>query len=157
MFRLKKLDEYEPKNAMKVIIAGSRELTTLSFIEDAIQKSGLDIGTIISGNARGVDKLGIVYALKNNLPYEIFNAEWDVHGRSAGYKRNWDMARAADALIAIWDGKSKGTKHMIETMIGCGKRTMIYIPNGLVIIKNYDENNKRLEIDGKKYGLEIQN
>lgn len=45
----------------------------------------------------------------------IFKADWDKHGKAAGFKRNTEMAKYADALIAFWDGKSKGTKHMIDT------------------------------------------
>ena len=42
-------------------------------------------------------------------------ADWDLDGKSAGFKRNVKMAEYADALVAFWDGESKGTKHMIET------------------------------------------
>lgn len=42
-------------------------------------------------------------------------ADWDLYGKSAGFKRNVQMAEYADALVAFWDGASSGTKHMIET------------------------------------------
>lgn len=38
----------------------------------------------------------------------------DLYGKSAGYKRNSEMAEIADALIAFWDCSSKGTKDMID-------------------------------------------
>lgn len=64
--------------------------------------------------APGVDTLAIQYAQENNLPLKEFHADWKTHGRSAGPRRNREMANYADALIAIWDGESRGTKNMIE-------------------------------------------
>ena len=69
---------------------------------------------IVSGTARGADKLGEKYAAERQLPVARFPAEWNKYGRSAGYKRNTVMADYADALVAFWDGISRGTKHMID-------------------------------------------
>jgi hypothetical protein len=70
--------------------------------------------TIISGTARGADQLGEYYAMKHGYNIERYPAEWDKYGRSAGYKRNEQMARIATHLMAFWDGKSRGTQHMID-------------------------------------------
>lgn len=99
---------------MRTIIAGSRSITDLSQVEAAIKNSGFDITTIISGAARGVDRLGEVYAEQNNIPIERYPAEWDKYGKSAGYRRNKQMVEVADAVIAVWDGTSKGTAHTIN-------------------------------------------
>jgi hypothetical protein len=99
---------------MKVIIAGSREVTDYSLIESAIAESGFETTQIISGGARGVDKLGEQYAKEKNVPCRVMTANWDQYGKAAGYIRNEQMAEVADALIAIWDGKSKGTFNMIN-------------------------------------------
>ena len=56
----------------------------------------------------------------------MFIPDWDKDGRSAGYKRNAEMAEYADALIAVWDGDSKGTKHMIECMNKLNKKVYIH-------------------------------
>jgi hypothetical protein len=98
---------------MKVIIAGSRSITSYDKLVKTIEQSGFDITEIVSGGARGVDTLGEHYAHNNNIPLTIIKAEWDKYGRSAGYKRNVQMADYADALIALWDGESRGTRHMI--------------------------------------------
>lgn len=98
---------------MRCIIAGSRNITSLSMVIEAVDKSKFNIVKVISGGARGVDKLGELYAKTNNIDIELFPANWDKYGKSAGYIRNEEMAKNADALIAIWDGISKGTKHMI--------------------------------------------
>lgn len=100
---------------MKTIIAGGRTIHDYQLVLDAIEEANLDITTVVSGGAKGVDALGEQYAEEMNIPLQIFYAKWDEHGRSAGPIRNIKMAENADALIAIWDGKSRGTKHMIET------------------------------------------
>ena len=104
---------------MKVIIAGSRTVTDYFEIVTALTLAGYTVSNlteIISGTARGVDQLGELLAYKNNISIKKFPADWDKYGKSAGYRRNADMAKYADALIAIWDGQSKGTKHMIKLM-----------------------------------------
>ena len=72
------------------------------------------ITEIVSGTARGADRLGEQYANANSLPLKKMPAEWDKYGKSAGYKRNEQMAEYSDCLIAFWDGQSRGTKHMID-------------------------------------------
>jgi hypothetical protein len=58
--------------------------------------------------------MGEEWAARNNIPVELFPADWDRFGRSAGHRRNADMAARAEALVALWDGKSPGTKGMID-------------------------------------------
>jgi hypothetical protein len=98
----------------KTIIAGSRGITDYSLVEEAVKESNFCIQEVVSGTARGVDKLGEEYATKNCIPLSKFPADWNKHGKGAGYIRNSQMADYADSLIALWDGKSKGTKHMID-------------------------------------------
>ena len=99
---------------MKVIIAGSRDIDEIDPIQEAVEDCGFNITEVISGTARGVDKLGEQWAEKNNIPIKQFPAKWDKFGRSAGHKRNAEMAEYAEALIAVWDGVSKGTEGMIK-------------------------------------------
>lgn len=101
---------------MKVIIAGSRTFNDYPKLKkklDSILKNQKDI-TIISGTASGADRLGERYADENHHKLEKYPAMWDIFGKSAGYKRNEEMAGVADSCIVFWDGKSKGTKHMID-------------------------------------------
>ena len=97
---------------MRTIIAGSRGIH--AYVKEAVEASGFEITRVISGGARGVDRSGEDWAAQNNIPVTQYIPDWDNIGKSAGYRRNSVMARNADALIAIWDGKSKGTAHMIE-------------------------------------------
>lgn len=99
---------------MKTIIAGSRNITDYEIVKQAIILSGISVSEVVSGRARGVDTLGEKYALENNLPIKEFPALWDIWGRSAGYMRNSQMAEYAEALVAVWDGSSRGTAHMIS-------------------------------------------
>ena len=82
---------------------------------------------ILSGTARGADKLGERWAAENSVRLEYYPANWDRYGKSAGYRRNAKMAANADAMIALWDGKSRGTKHMIDIAMGAGLKVYMWI------------------------------
>ena len=106
---------------LKVIIAGGRDFTNCNQaateIYNLVEAHNLpDTFTVISGGARGADKVGEYLAELYELPLEIYPADWNQHGKQAGYIRNTQMADIADVLIAFWDGKSRGTSHMIFTM-----------------------------------------
>jgi hypothetical protein len=100
----------------KVIIAGGRDFTDFQLLKRScdnllINKPKVEI---VSGGAAGSDALGEDYAYHHGFPCEQFEADWNLHGKSAGPIRNRQMAEYADALIAFWDGKSQGTRHMIQ-------------------------------------------
>lgn len=102
---------------MKVIIAGGRKFNDYDLLYkncDKVLRIKKNEIEIVSGTANGADKLGERYAKEKGYPIKQFPANWDKYGKSAGYKRNEEMAKYADGLIAFWDGKSKGTKHMID-------------------------------------------
>lgn len=101
---------------MKTIIAGSRNITDYNELLKAIENIDWEITEVISGGARGVDELGEWHATSNNIPLRIKPADWSRFGKAAGPIRNQEMAKIGDALIAVWDGESRGTAHMIETM-----------------------------------------
>ena len=98
---------------MKVIIAGSRDLTDYTLVERAIQASGFSITEVVSGGCRGVDLLGEEWAKQHHVPVKRFLADWGRLGKSAGPLRNQQMAEYADALIALKLPISKGTQDMI--------------------------------------------
>ena len=104
---------------LRVIIAGGRDFVdTENQIEiemtQLCMEHELEDIQIVVGGALGADALGEAFARKHNTNLAIFPAQWEVYGKSAGYRRNKMMADNADVLLAFWDGKSKGTKHMID-------------------------------------------
>jgi threonine/homoserine efflux transporter RhtA len=101
---------------MKVIIAGSRTIEDYLMVEAAVAASGFEITEVVSGNARGVDRLGEQWAFQRGILITRFIPNWDLLGKKAGHIRNAQMGEYADALIALWDGKSSGTKNMIDYM-----------------------------------------
>lgn len=122
----------------KVIIAGSRGFSNYKLLKDECDKFLRDKRKeyniiIISGGARGADMLGEKYSRDEGFSLEVFPANWNKFGKSAGFRRNEQMAEVADALIAFWDGKSHGTKHMIEIMEN---------KNLLVKVVNYETSDK---------------
>jgi glycerophosphoryl diester phosphodiesterase len=110
----------------KVIIAGSRNIVDYSLVRDVVEFSPFIIDEVVSGTARGVDRLGERWARENDIPIRQFLADWDTYGKMAGFLRNRIMAEYADALIAIWDGSSRGTSHMVHSMKGQGKPCYVY-------------------------------
>lgn len=103
---------------MKTIIAGGRDYHDYAHVRKQLEhfRKNHDITEVVSGGAKGVDALGEQYAAEMNITLKIYPADWEKHGRAAGPIRNAKMAEYAEQLVAVWDGKSKGTKNMIETM-----------------------------------------
>lgn len=99
---------------MKVIVAGSRNIIDKQIVYDAIKDSGFEITELVSGGAIGVDSIALQWAHMNGVKITMFKPDWALYMKQAGLIRNAQMARHADALIAVWDGKSNGTRHMIE-------------------------------------------
>ena len=101
----------------KVIIAGGRDFADYTLLKEKceyyLQNRMPDV-TVISGHASGADSLGERYAQERGLQCEQHPADWKTHGKAAGPIRNAEMAAVADALIAFWDGKSRGTANMIK-------------------------------------------
>jgi hypothetical protein len=135
---------------MKVIVAGSRHITDYQLVSQVISntlaKYNIQITEIVSGCAAGPDTLGEQWALENGVKVEPFEALWDdltvpnalirtnkwgkEYNAKAGYQRNERMAEYGDVLIAIWDGKSNGTKDMIKRAKEHGLFVLEYVIGG---------------------------
>lgn len=108
---------------MKIIIAGSRGFNDYKLLK---QKLAYFLKThnlkpeeieIVSGGAKGADRLGEQFAIEYNIKIKQFIPDWDRYGKSAGIRRNAEMGKYGNACIVFWDGKSRGSKHMIEVSI----------------------------------------
>lgn len=104
------------KSDKKVIIAGGRYFNDYELLKSSCDHllKHVDQITIVSGKAKGADALGEKYADEKGYAKLFYPADWDKYGKSAGPKRNYQMAEVADFLIAFWDGESRGTKSMID-------------------------------------------
>ena len=115
---------------MKTIIAGSRDIEDFQLVLAAVKASKFEITEVVSGRARGVDNLGEGWASLNKIPIKPFPAKWTTDegqfDRGAGHKRNAQMAEYADALIAIWDGSSPGTRNMINEAAKRGLKLYVH-------------------------------
>ena len=100
---------------MRVVIAGGREFNDYELLREICDEHISPDSEIVSGGARGTDKLGERYATETGRDLKIFPADWNKHGKGAGHIRNKQMAEYGDMLIAFWDGESKGTLNMIQT------------------------------------------
>ena len=114
---------------LRIIVAGSRDFKDYTLLRDTLMYYLTDMDDadvvdnpsqvkFISGTARGADVLGEQFAYTYEYDVIRFPPDWDTYGKSAGYRRNAEMAKYASeaygVLFAFWDGKSKGTKHMID-------------------------------------------
>lgn len=101
--------------AFKVIIAGGRDFNDLKLLAstcDKILKNKANV-EVVSGVARGADRMGEAYAYSKGWGVKRFPARWEDYGKPAGATRNSEMANYADAAIVFWNGRSPGTKDMI--------------------------------------------
>lgn len=109
---------------LKIIIAGSRDFNDYDLLSEKMdyytRKCFMNEIQIVNGGARGADSLGAKYAESKGIDVINFPANWDKYGKSAGYRRNEEMAKYATHCVVFWDGESPGTKHMIDLAIAYG-------------------------------------
>lgn len=105
-----------------IAVIGSRNLKVNieEYIPDNVTK-------IISGGATGIDTLAAEYADGHGIPITVFLPEYCRYGRAAPLIRNRSLVDAADSIIAIWDGKSRGTKYTIDYALKLGKPVRVYM------------------------------
>jgi len=125
---------------MKTIIAGSRDIhISVDILGEIVKISNINISQVVSGCARGIDRTGEQYALARDISivqFPVLSSEW-AKSKRAGLIRNERMGDYADALIAIWDGFSPGTRHMIDYADKLRLPTFVYLfPSG----RNYKWN-----------------
>ena len=110
---------------MKLIIAGSRTFTNYQLLCQTLALDKSCITQVITGGARGADQLGYCWAWKHQVKHQHFRADWERFGKSAGVRRNHQMAQAGDMLVAFHVTNSPGTAHMIACMRALGKPVVV--------------------------------
>lgn len=133
---------------IRIIVAGSREFNNYELLNEVLEgfidKMNKDSITIVSGRAKGADTLGEVFAENHNLKCEKFPADWEKYGKEAGFIRNGEMAKYASeeghhgVLFAFWDGRSNGTKDMIN------KATTNDIEKHIIVYKENENGDQEL-------------
>jgi hypothetical protein len=110
---------------MKIAVVGSRDFNNYELMKTELDKIRQEITKVVSGGARGADTLAERYANENNIPLEVFEADWKNLGKRAGFTRNNTIVVNCDMVVAFWDGKSRGTKHTIDLANGYHKKLMV--------------------------------
>ena len=117
---------------MKLIVAGGRDFKDYYLLKETLdnfQKEYGNIAEVVSGGARGSDKLGEQYANENNIPVKRFVPDWKGLGRKAGHIRNRQMGDYTKEhngmLVAFWDKQSRGTKGMIDYATKIGLKSVV--------------------------------
>jgi hypothetical protein len=126
---------------MKTIVAGSRSITEYEVVARAIDLAPWPITEVVSGKAPGVDRLGERWAFENFVPVKLFPAHWGsgtTYNRRAGFLRNEEMAEYAEALVAVWDQQSSGTRHMIKIAVARKLRVLVVSVKGEILFKTED-------------------
>lgn len=117
---------------MKTIIAGGRDFNDSVYMEQCLEEH--NITEVVCGKAKGADTRGEQWGLTHNISIKYFPADWNRYGRGAGSIRNAEMGDYAEALIAFWDGRSKGTYNMIKYARNKGLKITVYNYDGVIQI-----------------------
>ncbi len=123
---------------MKLLVAGSRAyanqlIRVVSLLDDLVFENPAhlfwdkpDIEEVISGCASGPDHAAIVWAENHKISVKKMPADWKAKGITAGFARNEEMAKLCDYAIIIWDGKSRGTTHMMDMLNKYDKEFLLW-------------------------------
>lgn len=128
---------------MKIAIIGSRSFTDIYFMRGEFHKcfgghyypEDLEI---VSGGATGADSCAERLAGDFDLKLKIFPADWNTFGKKAGYLRNQQIIEYSDAVLAFWDGESKGTKLSIDLALKNKKELHVYLYSHNTLDKSED-------------------
>ena len=102
------------QNRITLAIVGSRTFTDYDLLVETMKSLTSKVVRVVSGGAKGADTLASQWAIENHVPLDEFIPNWELYGKSAGFKRNTNIIAEADALLAFWDAKSKGTASSIK-------------------------------------------
>ena len=111
---------------MRVIVAGGPDYDGGAIsIEEVVKNSGLNVATVLSGGERGAGLAVERWAEAKGVELEVYLSDWKRHKYRASHVRNEEMAKDADAMIALWDGKNPTISHLMSLMEA--KKKPVYI------------------------------
>ena len=115
--------------SISLAVVGSRDFSNYALLAKSIRdlkaKEGVVIEEVVSGGARGADRLAEKYARSEQIALRVFLPQWDTHGKAAGVIRNKLIVDRADMVLAFWDGKSAGTQSTIQLAKRAGKEVLV--------------------------------
>ena len=109
---------------MRVLVCGGRDYKNSKFLFNKLQD--IPITVLIQGEARGADALAKQYAIKNNIEYESYPANWQKYGKGAGYRRNSEMLKKGKPELVVAFTGGKGTDMMVSLAIDNGTDVLDY-------------------------------
>ena len=112
------------KHFNKMGVIGSRTFVNYEFMKEILDS--FPFSEIVSGGAKGADSLAKRYAEEKNISITEILPDWNQYGKIAGFKRNKLIINQSDAIIAFWDGNSKGTAHSIRLAREVGKNVYVF-------------------------------
>ena len=107
-----------------VAVIGSRSFHNYKYVKERLDQ--LEITRIVSGGAIGVDTLADKYATEMNIPIKHYYPDYDEFGKSAPLRRNEDIIKDAEIVVAFWDGTSKGTKNALSIAKNFSKKVRVF-------------------------------
>jgi len=114
---------------MRIAIVGSRGYRRMDQVVEYVKNLPKDT-IVVSGGARGVDRVAVLAARRFGIATEVYLAQWDKDGNQAGFIRNTEMLERCDHVVAFWDGHSHGTLHMAQIARRAEKLMSMYGPEG---------------------------
>lgn len=116
---------------MQVIVSGPAGIDRRDLVDEALKKAGYPVTKIISGCGEGVEQRAKEWAKEEvGVEFKERPAKWEEKGPSAAVQRNWNITEIAEALVAIWDGKDRDTKNLIEIAYQKGLRLFVVVAKG---------------------------
>lgn len=112
---------------MELAVVGSRTFNNYELLKEKLDKihEKRKITAIVSGGAKGADTLAEKWADEYKIPKIIFVPDWNKYGKKAGFLRNEKIIQNSEAVVAFWDGESKGTLHSINLSKKYGKPCLV--------------------------------
>src|SRR5713101_10125685 len=110
---------------MQLIIAGSRMFTNYQHLCQVLAPDRHRFTQVLTGGARGAEQLGSRWAWKHTVKHQLCRAEWERFGKTAGVRRNHQLAQAGDVLVVFGDGQAPGTAHLMQCMQELGKPVVL--------------------------------
>ena len=110
---------------MKLIITGPCTYTNYQHLCQVLAPDRHRITQVLTGGSRGAEQLGFRWAWQHLVPRHLVRADWERFGKTAGVRRNHQLAQAGDVLLVLGDGQAPGTAHLIQCMQQLGKPVIV--------------------------------